>query len=95
MIYYSVMHSDLSKKTLFLKKYLFYKKTEIKGVFSFSNRILPQNANIEILRMTGEVTDRFNEITLFGMALFWEKTIEFSTKFMIHFLTCRVERLFN
>ena len=23
--------------------------------------------------MTGEVTDRFNEITLFGMALFWQK----------------------
>ena len=27
--------------------------------------------------MTGEVTDRFNEITLFGMALFWQKAIEF------------------
>ena len=36
--------------------------------------------NIEILRMTGEVTDRFNEITLFGMALFWQKAIEFFTK---------------
>ena len=45
--------------------------------------------------MTGEVTDGFNEITLFGMALFWQKTTEFFTKFMIHFLTCRVERLFN
>ena len=29
--------------------------------------------NIGILRMTGEVTDRFNEIILFGMALFWQK----------------------
>ena len=27
--------------------------------------------NIGILRMTGEVSDRFNEITLFEMALFW------------------------
>ena len=42
--------------------------------------------------MTGEVTDRFNEITLFGMALFWEKAIK---KCMIHFLPYRVERLFN
>ena len=33
--------------------------------------------NIGILRMTGEVTDRFNEITLSGMALFWQKAIEF------------------
>ena len=45
--------------------------------------------------MTGEVTDRFNEITLLGMALFWQKAIEIFTKFMIHFLTYRVERLFN
>ena len=45
--------------------------------------------------MTGEVTDRFNDITLFGMALFWQKAIEFFTKFMIHFLTYRVERLFR
>ena len=47
--------------------------------------------------MTGEVTDRFNEITLIGigMALFWQKAIEFFTKFVIHFLTYRVERLFN
>ena len=45
--------------------------------------------------MTEEVTDRFNEITLFGMALFWQKAIEFCTKFVIHFLTYRVERLFN
>ena len=45
--------------------------------------------------MTGEVTDRFNEITLFGMALFWQKAIEFFTKFIIHFLTYRVEHLFN
>ena len=37
--------------------------------------------------MTGEVTDKFNEITLFGMALFWQKAIEFFTKFIIHFLT--------
>ena len=45
--------------------------------------------------MTVEVTDRFNEITLFGMALFWQKAIEFFTKFTIHFLTYRVERLFG
>ena len=45
--------------------------------------------------MTGEVTDRFNEITLLGMALFWQKAIEFFTKFIIHFLTYRAERLFN
>ena len=45
--------------------------------------------------MTGEVTDRFNEITLFGMALFWQKATEFFTKFIIHYLTYRVERLFN
>ena len=45
--------------------------------------------------MTGEVADKFNEITLFGMALFWQKVIEFFTKFIIHFLTYRVERLFN
>ena len=43
--------------------------------------------NIGILRMTGEVTDRFNEIILFGMALFWQKAAEFFTKFIIHFLT--------
>ena len=44
--------------------------------------------------MTGEVTDRFNEIALFGMAcIFWQKAIEFFTKFIIHFLTYRVERL--
>ena len=29
--------------------------------------------NIGILRMTGEVTDRFNGITLFGMAYFGKK----------------------
>ena len=45
--------------------------------------------------MTGEVTDRFNEITLFGMALFWQKATEFFAKFIIHFLTYRVECLFN
>ena len=48
--------------------------------------------NIGILRMIGEVTDRFNEINLFAVALFWQKAIEFFTKFMIHFLTFRVER---
>ena len=51
--------------------------------------------NIGILRMTGEVTDRFNEITFLGIALFWQKAIEFFTEFMIHFLTYTVERLFN
>ena len=45
--------------------------------------------------MTGEVTDRFNEITLFRMALFWQKAIEFFIKFTIRFLTYRVECLFN
>ena len=43
--------------------------------------------------MTGEVTDILNEITLFGMALFWQKAIKFFTKFIIHFLTYRAERL--
>ena len=52
--------------------------------------------NIGIVRMTGEVTDRFYKISLFGMALFWQKAIEFFTKFIIRFLTYRVEeRLFN
>ena len=32
--------------------------------------------------MTGEVTDRFNEITLFGMVLFLQKAIEFFTKLL-------------
>ena len=45
--------------------------------------------------MTGEVTDRFNEIILFGMALFWQKAIEFFTKFIIHFFTYRAECLFS
>ena len=30
--------------------------------------------------MTVEVTDRFNEIIVFGMALFWQKATEFSYK---------------
>ena len=52
--------------------------------------------NIGIVRMSGEVTDRFYKISLFGMALFWQKAIEFFTKFIIRFLTYRVEeRLFN
>ena len=54
-----------------------------------------QKINIGILRMTGEVMDRFDEITLFGMALFWQKAIEVFTKFIIHFLAYRVECLFN
>ena len=33
---------------------------------------------------------RVNEITLFRMALFWQKAIELFTKFIIHFLTYRV-----
>ena len=45
--------------------------------------------------MTGELTDRLNETTLFGMALFWQKAIELFTKFIIHFLTYRVECLFS
>ena len=40
------------------------------------------NINIGILRMAGEVTDRFNEITLFGMVLFLQKAIEFFTKLL-------------
>ena len=32
--------------------------------------------------MTGEVTDRFNEITLFGMVLFWQEANEFFTKLL-------------
>ena len=28
-----------------------------------------------ILRMTGEVTDRFNGITIFRIALFWKKQL--------------------
>ena len=40
------------------------------------HRILAEKVkNIGIIRMTGEVTDRFNEITLFGMALFWQKQL--------------------
>ena len=57
--------------------------------------VTPLHSNIGILGMTGEVTDRFNEITLFGMALFWQKAIEFFIEFIIHFLTYRVEHLFN
>ena len=45
--------------------------------------------------MTVEVTDRLNEIILFGMASFWQKAIEFFTKFIIHFLICRAECLFS
>ena len=45
--------------------------------------------------MTEEVTDSVNQLALFGMALFWQKAIEFFTEFIIHFLTYRVERLFN
>ena len=41
-----------------------------------------EKKNIGILRVTGEVTDRFNEITLFGMVLFWQKAIEFFTKLL-------------
>ena len=32
--------------------------------------------------MTEEVTDRFNEITMFAMALFWQKVTEFFTKLL-------------
>ena len=46
-------------------------------VYHFSISFLVPELNIGIVRMTGEVTDRFNEITLFGMALFWQKAIEF------------------
>ena len=44
--------------------------------------------------MTGEVTDRLNGITLFGIALFWQKAIGYFTKCIIHFVTNEVERLF-
>ena len=44
--------------------------------------------------MTGEVTARFNGITLFGMALFWQEAIEFFTNFIIHNMNdvCRFSR---
>ena len=46
--------------------------------------------------MTGEVTDRFNGITSFiWNCCILAKAIDFFTKFIIHFLTYRVERLFN
>ena len=32
--------------------------------------------------MTEKVSDRLNEITLFGTALFWQKAIEFFTKLL-------------
>ena len=32
--------------------------------------------------MTREVNDTFNEITLVGMVLFWQKAIEFFTKLL-------------
>ena len=35
--------------------------------------------------MTGEATDKINEVALFGMALFWQKAIEFFTKFINSF----------
>ena len=38
--------------------------------------IMITTLNIGILRMTGEVTDKFNGITLFVIALFWQKAIE-------------------
>ena len=43
---------------------------------------LTQIVNIGILRLTGEVTDRFNEITMFAMALFWQKVTKFFTKLL-------------
>ena len=75
-------------------------KANIRSLKTLKTEFMPSGTsanilNMGILRMTGEVTDRFNEITLFGMALFWQKAIEFFTKFIIHFLTYRVERLFN
>ena len=45
--------------------------------------------------MTAEGTDRFNGIPLSGMVLFWQKAVEYFTKFIIHFLTYKVEHLFN
>ena len=63
------------------------------GLYIFGLLFPQETINIGILRMTGEVTDRFNEITLFGIALFWKKQL--NSKFIIHFLTYRVERLFN
>ena len=44
--------------------------------------------------MTGDVTDRFNGITLFRIALFWQKAIEYFTKLTIDFLTDKGECLF-
>ena len=48
----------------------------------FSSLFGQKHLNIGILRMTGEVTDKFNEITLFGMVLFWQKAIEFLAKLL-------------
>ena len=45
--------------------------------------------------MTGELTDRLNGITLFGIALFWQKAIEYFTKCVIHFVTDEVEAYFT
>ena len=39
------------------------------------NNNFMKTLNVRILRMTGEVTDRFNEITLFRIALFWKKQL--------------------
>ena len=46
--------------------------------------------------MTEDVTDKIfkNGITLFRTALFWQKAIEYFTKFIIYFLTDKEKRLF-
>ena len=41
----------------------------------YSYFFVQQILNIGILQMTGEVTDRFNEITLFGMFYFGKKQL--------------------
>ena len=51
-------------------------------ILSETVSLVTRKQNIGILRMTGEVTDRFDEITIFGMALFWQKATEFFTKLL-------------
>ena len=45
--------------------------------------------------MTGEVTDRLDGITLFGIALFWQKAIEYFIKCTTHFSQTRWNAYFT
>ena len=84
----SFTYLDISKRKKYVTFFSHYQRKHVSNVHTL-------NLNIGILQMTGEVPDRSNEITLFGTALFWQKAIEFFAKFIIHFLTYRVEHLFN